>query len=114
MASIYKSAYVCAKHGLIGLTKSTALEGGEFGITANTICPAYVRTPLVEDQILSQAKIHNLCPEEVEAEVLLKPAVIKRLIEPQEVADLVSYLCGDNAGAVTGASWNMDLGWTIR
>ena len=114
VASLNKSAYISAKHGLIGLTKSTALEGGGFGITANSVCPAYVKTPLVENQIADQARTLNLSIDQVEADVMLKPAAIKRMIEPQEVAELVCYLCSDRAGAVTGAAWNMDLGWTAQ
>lgn len=114
VASLNKSAYVSAKHGLIGLTKSTALEGGEYGITANSVCPAYVKTPLVKNQIAAQAMTLGLSVEEVEREVMLKPAAIKRMIEADEVAELVSYLCSEKAGAVTGAAWNIDLGWTAQ
>lgn len=114
VASINKSAYVSAKHGLIGLTKSTALECGEFGITANSVCPAYVRTPLVENQIADQARASNLPVEQVKTELMLRSAAIKRMIEPQEVAELVCYLCSDSAAAVTGAAWNMDMGWTAQ
>lgn len=114
VASPFKSAYVAAKHGLIGLTRVTALEGGEYGITVNAICPAYVRTPLVEAQIADQARTHGLSPEEVVEQVLLGPAAIKRLITPEEVASLVVYLCSEAAGAITGAAWAIDLGWTAR
>jgi len=114
VASPFKSAYVTAKHGLIGLTRTAALEGGEHGITVNAICPAYVRTPLVENQIADQARTRRLSPEEVVEKVMLEPAAIKRLIEPEEVADLVVYLCSEAAGVITGAAWTMDLGWTAR
>lgn len=114
VASLNKSAYISAKHGLIGLTKSAALEGGEYGITVNAVCPAYVKTPLVENQIADQAKTLNLSQDQVEMEVMLKSAAIKRMIEPYEVAELVFYLCSDKAGAVTGATWNIDLGWTAQ
>ena len=114
VASPFKSAYVAAKHGLIGLTRVTALEGGEYGITVNAICPAYVRTPLVESQIEDQARTHNLSPDDIVQQVMLAPAAIKRLITPEEVARLVVYLCGDKAGVVTGADWSIDLGWTAR
>ena len=114
VASPGKAAYVSAKHGLIGLTKTAALEGGELGITANAICPAYVRTPLVESQIADQARLNGMPEQEVIDNVMLKNAAIKRLIEPSEVAELVSYLASDKASAVTGASWNMDLGWTAQ
>jgi len=114
VASPFKSAYITAKHGLIGLTRVAALEGGEHGITVNAICPAYVRTPLVEDQIADQARTRGLSPENVIQNVMLEPAAVKRLIEPEEVADLVAYLCSAAAGVVTGAAWTMDLGWTAR
>ena len=114
IASPYKVAYIAAKHGLVGLTKTAALEGGEFGITANAICPAYVRTPLVDNQIADQAKANNLSKEEVVEKIMLAPAAVKRLIEPAEVAAFVAYLCGDAAGVITGSALTMDLGWTAR
>ena len=114
IASPFKAAYISAKHGLVGLTKTTALEGGEFGITANAICPAYVRTPLVDNQIADQAKANRMSPEEVVEKVMLAPAAVKRLIEPAEVAGFAAYLCSDEAGTITGAALTMDLGWTAR
>ena len=114
VASPFKAAYISAKHGLVGLTRTAALEGGEFGITANAICPAYVRTPLVDSQIADQAKANAISPEEVVQKIMLAPAAIKRLIEPREVADFVAYLCSDPAGVITGAALTMDLGWTAR
>ncbi|SHH18358.1 3-hydroxybutyrate dehydrogenase [Ferrimonas marina] len=114
VASPFKSAYIAAKHGLIGLTKTTALEGGECGITVNAVCPAYVRTPLVDKQIQDQAAHNNLEPEQVVAEIMLAPAAIKRLIEPEEIGQMVAYLATDNARSITGASLTMDLGWTAR
>ena len=114
VASPYKSAYIAAKHGLIGLTKCTALEGGEFGITVNAICPAYVATPLVEKQINAQALAHDLSRDEVIEEIMLAPAAIKRLIQPSEIADFVLYLCSDSGAVITGASLMIDLGWTAR
>lgn len=114
VASPFKSAYVAAKHGLIGLTRVAALEGGPYGITVNAICPAYVRTPLVENQIQDQARTRGLSPEEVVEKVMLEPAAIRRLIEPEEVAALVAYLCSEEASAITGAAWTIDLGWTAR
>lgn len=114
VASPFKSAYVTAKHGLIGLTRTAALEGGEHGITVNALCPAYVQTPLVESQIADQAHMRGLLPQEVIEQVMLAPAAIKRLITPKEVAALVVYLCSEAAGAVTGADWTIDLGWTAR
>lgn len=114
VASPGKSAYISAKHGMIGLTKTAALEGGAQGITANAILPAYVKTPLVDNQIADQARMHGMAEQEVIEQVMLKNAAIKRLIEPEEIAELVGYLTSDLAGAVTGASWNIDLGWTAQ
>lgn len=114
VASPGKAAYISAKHGMIGLTKTAALEGGEQGITANAVCPAYVKTPLVDNQIADQAKLHGMDEQEVIEKVMLKEAAIKRLIEPEEVAQLVAYLASDSAGAVTGSSFNIDLGWTAH
>jgi len=114
VASPFKVGYISAKHGLIGLTRTAALEGGEHGITVNAICPAYVRTPLVDSQIADQAKANRMSPDEVIEKIMLAPAAVKRLIEPREVADFVAYLCGDAAGTITGAALTMDLGWTAR
>jgi 3-hydroxybutyrate dehydrogenase len=114
VASPFKAGYISAKHGLIGLTRTAALEGGEHGITVNAICPAYVRTPLVDSQIADQAKANNMTPDEVIEKIMLAPAAVKRLIEPREVADFVAYLCGEAAGTITGAALAMDLGWTAR
>ncbi len=114
VASPYKVGYISAKHGLVGLTRTAALEGGEFGITVNAICPAYVRTPLVDAQIADQAKANNISPEEVIEKIMLAPAAVKRLIEPAEVADFAAYLCSEAAGTITGAALTMDLGWTAR
>ncbi|MGM0520861.1 MAG: 3-hydroxybutyrate dehydrogenase [Pseudomonadota bacterium] len=114
VASPGKSAYISAKHGMIGLTKTAALEGGEQGITANAICPAYVKTPLVDNQIADQAKMHGMEEQEVIEKIMLKNAAVKRLIDPSEVAEMVAYLSSDLAGAVTGSSWNIDLGWTAQ
>ncbi|MBP5981389.1 MAG: 3-hydroxybutyrate dehydrogenase [Halomonas sp.] len=114
VASPGKAAYVSAKHGLIGFTKTAALEGGPQGITANAICPAYVKTPLVDNQIADQAKLNNMDEQEVIEKIMLKNVAVKRLIEPHEVAQMVAYLASDGAGAVTGASWSIDLGWTAQ
>ncbi|MDR2238910.1 MAG: 3-hydroxybutyrate dehydrogenase [Zoogloeaceae bacterium] len=114
VASPNKAAYIAAKHGLIGLTKTAALEGGACGITANAICPAYIRTPLVDNQIADQAKLRGLPEAEVIEKVMLEPAAVKRLIEPSEVADFVAYLCSPAAAAITGSALTMDLGWTAR
>jgi 3-hydroxybutyrate dehydrogenase len=114
VASPFKSAYISAKHGLIGLTQTTALEGGQHGITVNAICPAYVRTPLVEQQIDDQARVHGISRDKVIEDVMLESAAIKRLIEPEEVAQLAVYLCSDAAGAITGSAITIDLGWTAE
>ena len=108
----FKAGYVSVKHGIIGLTRTTALEGGEFGITANAICPSFTRTPLVENQIADQARTRQIDPDEVESKVMLERAAIKRLIEPDEIAQSVAYLCGDAASAVTGIALPIDVGWT--
>ena len=114
IASPFKVGYIAAKHGLVGLTRTAALEGGEFGITVNALCPAYVRTPLVDNQLADQAKANNMSKDEVIEKIMLAPAAIKRLIEPAEVAGFVSYLCSDAAGTITGSALTMDLGWTAR
>lgn len=114
VASPYKSAYISAKHGLLGLTKTVALEVGAQGVTVNAICPAYVRTPLVEGQIKAQAESRGIPESEVVERVMLEPAAIKRLIEPAEVAELALFLASDRASAITGVAHNIDLGWTAR
>jgi 3-hydroxybutyrate dehydrogenase len=111
-ASEYKSAYISAKHGIMGLTKTTALEGGPHGITVNAICPAYVRTPLVDNQIDSQAATHGIPREEVIGSIMLKKAAIKRMIEPREIGAAVLYICSDAAGCMTGTDFTIDCGWT--
>ncbi len=113
-ASAFKSAYVAAKHGLEGLSKVTALEGGPHGVTSNCINPSYVRTPLVEKQIADQARIHGIPESEVVEKVMLAEIAVRRLVEPEEVADLALWLAGDTSGMVTGASYTMDGGWTAR
>jgi 3-hydroxybutyrate dehydrogenase len=113
-ASAYKSAYVAAKHGLEGLSKVIALEGAPHGVTSNCICPAYVRTPLVESQIADQSRLHGISEEEVVTEIMLTEPAIKRLVEPEEVAELAAYLCSDAASFVNGASMTMDGGWSAR
>ncbi|RDI95513.1 3-hydroxybutyrate dehydrogenase [Meiothermus sp. QL-1] len=114
VASPYKSAYIAAKHGLLGLTKTVALEAAEYGITVNAICPAYVRTALVESQIADQARTLGIPASEVIERVMLAPAAIKRLIEPLEVAEYALFLASEKAGAITGSAQVMDLGWTAR
>jgi len=113
-ASPFKAAYVAAKHGLEGLSKVVALEGAEHGVTSNCINPAYVRTPLVEQQVAAQADVHGLRPDEVLERIMLEPVAVKRLIEPDQVAELAAYLCGPAADVVTGSSFMMDGGWTAR
>lgn len=110
----FKSAYISAKHGIIGFTRAVALETAERGITANAICPTYTRTPLVMGQIAEQARVHRLSEQEVVEKIMLAPAAIKRLLEPEEVATLVLYLCSEAASAVTGAVYALDAGWTAR
>ena len=112
IASPYKSAYVSAKHGILGLMRVTALEGGEHGLTCNTICPAYVRTPLVEKQIADQARTRGITPEEVEEKVFLEKVAIKRLLEPEDVANYVAFLCSEGAWGITGSVQSIDMGWT--
>jgi 3-hydroxybutyrate dehydrogenase len=113
-ASAFKSAYVTAKHGLEGLSKVIALEGAEHGVTSNCVNPAYVRTPLVEGQIADQARSHGISEDEVVERVMLAPAAIRRLIEPEEVADAVAWLCSPSATSVTGTSLVMDGGWSAH
>ena len=113
-ASPYKSAYVAAKHGLEGLSKVTALEGGSRGVTSNCIDPGYVRTALVEKQIADQARVHGIPESEVLPKIMLTESSIKRLVEPAEVASLALWLASPDAGMVTGASYTMDGGWSAR
>jgi 3-hydroxybutyrate dehydrogenase len=114
VASPFKSAYVSAKHGVLGLVKTLALEGAEHGVTATALCPGYVRTPLVTDQVAAQAEAHDLPEDRVLDEVILAPHAVKRLIEPEEVADAVAFLLGPSGRAFTGAAVSMDQGWTAR
>ncbi len=114
VASPFKSAYVSAKHGIVGFTKVAAWEVAEFGITVNAVCPGYVRTPLVEKQIGDQARVHHIPESEVVARIMLEPQALKRLLEPDEVAAMVVYLCSEAAGGVTGAALPIDGGWTAH
>lgn len=114
VASEYKSAYVAAKHGLEGFSKVLALEGGPKGVTSNCICPAYVRTPLVEGQISDQARRHGIPESEVIEKIMLAEPAIKRLVEPEEVAEMVLYLCSPAASFINGASLTIDGGSTAR
>ena len=111
-ASAYKAAYVSAKHGLEGLSKVIALEAADKGVTSNTVCPGYVRTPLVEGQISDQASSHGIAEDEVLDQVLLARTPVKRLVEPDEVAGLVAFLCGPGTNSINGNSYLMDGGWT--
>ena len=114
VASPYKAGYVAAKHGLLGLVKVLALEGAERGISVSALCPGYVRTPIVESQIEAQARATGVAPERVLEDVLLAPQAIKRLLEPDEVAETAAFLLGSGGRAFTGAPVVMDLGWTAR
>lgn len=113
-ASPYKAAYVAAKHGVLGLARVTALEGGEHGITCNVVAPAYVRTKLVADQIKDQSRTRGLEEHEVEQQVFLAGLAIKKMLEPSDVAGMVAFLASPAAWATTGSVFTMDLGWTAR
>jgi 3-hydroxybutyrate dehydrogenase len=112
VASPFKSGYVTAKHGLEGLSKVVALEGGPHGVTSNCINPGYVRTPLVEKQIADQARAHGIPEDKVLEQVMLTRSAVKRLAEPREVAELAAYLCSPDASYINGASLPVDGGWT--
>jgi 3-hydroxybutyrate dehydrogenase len=114
VASPFKAGYVSAKHGVLGLVKTLALEGADQGITATAVCPGFVRTPLVEGQLAAQAEAHGLPEEQVLEDVILAPHALKRLIEPEEIAEAVRFLLGPGGGAFTGAPLIMDAGWTAR
>ncbi len=114
VASPFKAGYVSAKHGVLGLVKTLALEGAAAGIRASAVCPGYVRTPLVERQISDQARAHGLPEERVIEDVLLAPQALKRMLEPSEVAAAVAYLLGPGGSFFTGAPLVMDGGWTAH
>lgn len=113
VASPYKAAYVAAKHGLLGLTKTVALEAAARGgnVSVSAVCPSYVRTPLVEKQIVDQARVRGIAEADVLESVLLERNAVKRLIEPEEVARAVAFLCADSAWSMTGAALTLDAGW---
>jgi len=114
VASPFKSAYVSAKHGVLGLVKTLALEGADKGIAAMAVCPGFVRTPLVEKQVADQAKAHGVDEESVLEDVILAPHAVKRLLEPEEVAETVWFLTGPAGAPFTGTPVTMDLGWTAH
>jgi len=114
VASPFKSAYVAAKHGIAGLTKTVALEGAEYGVTANAVCPGYVLTPLVEKQIPEQAKARGISEDAVIRDVLLAAQPTKRFVTVEEVSALVLFLCGDAAASITGTTIPIDGGWTCH
>lgn len=114
VASEFKSAYCSAKHGLTGFSKVGAMEGGPYGITVNSICPAYVRTPLVDGQMKDQAAVHGITEKEVVEKIFLQKAAIKKLLEPATVAEVVTFLCSDAASSITGVALPIDGGWTAN
>ncbi|HEX7039125.1 MAG TPA: SDR family oxidoreductase [Trueperaceae bacterium] len=114
VASPFKAAYVSAKHGLVGLARTTALEGGPHGVTCNVVAPAYTRTPLVAAQVADQARTRGIAEHEVEEQVFLKDVAVKRLLEPEDVASLVAWLASEEAWGATGSVYPLDLGWTAR
>jgi 3-hydroxybutyrate dehydrogenase len=114
VASPFKAGYVAAKHGVLGLVKTLALEGAEVGIAATAVCPGYVRTPLVEAQLAAQATAHGLPVARVLEDVLLAPQAVKRLLEPTEVADVVAFLLGPAGRGITGVPVPIDLGWSAH
>jgi 3-hydroxybutyrate dehydrogenase len=113
-ASPFKSAYVATKHGVVGLTKTVALETAEKGITVNAICPGYVWTPLVAAQVADQARVHGLNEADVIRDVILAPQPTRQFVQPAEIAELVAYLCGDMARSITGSAISIDGGWTAK
>ena len=114
VASPFKGAYVAAKHGVLGLVKTLALEGAADGITATAVCPGFVRTPLVDDQVVAEAKARQMSKERVLEDIILAPHAVKRLIEPAEVGEVVTFLLGPGGRSFTGVPVTMDQGWTAR
>lgn len=113
-ASPFKSAYVATKHGVVGLTKTVALEAAEKGVTVNAICPGYVWTPLVARQVADQAKVHGISEDEVVRTVMLAPQPTRQFVQPEEIAELAAYLCTDFARSITGSAISIDGGWTAK
>ena len=114
VASPFKSAYVAAKHGLLGMTKSVALEVAEFGITVNAICPGYVKTPLVLGQVADTAKARGMTEDEVIRNVILGSQATKKFVEIEQIAQFAGFLCSDAASSITGAALPIDGGWTAH
>ncbi len=114
VASPFKSAYVAAKHGVVGMTKTVALEGAEFGVTANAICPGYVKTPLVEKQIPDTARERGITEEEVVKDVMLGPQPTKKFVDVAEIGALAVFLCSEGANSITGAALQVDGGWVAH
>lgn len=112
VASPFKSAYVASKHGMVGLSKVVALEGAEHGVTCNVICPGYVKTPLVENQIADTAKARNMTPEQVVRDVLLAAQATKQFVTIEQIAALAAFLASDLAASITGSCYSIDGGWT--
>lgn len=113
-ASPFKAPYVATKHAVVGLTKSVALEVAEQGITCNAICPGYVWTPLVAAQVADQARVHGMSEEDVVKKVMLAPQPTRSFVQPEEIAELAYYLCGDMARSITGTTLSIDGGWTAK
>lgn len=113
-ASEFKSAYVTAKHGVVGLTKVLALEGAPYNITCNAICPGYVKTPLVEGQIKDQAKTHGMSEDEVVEKVMLKKQAVKSFVPVEKIGEMCVFLAADNATSVSGTTFTLDGGWTAQ
>ena len=111
VASPYKAAYVAAKHGVLGLSKVMALELGEFNITVNSICPGFVDTPLMRQQLSKQAELNQISEDEVAMDIMLKPACIKKFTTTQQVAGMVNYFISDSASTITGEAFSMSGGW---
>jgi len=114
IASPFKSAYVAAKHGLGGLTKTVALEAAEFGVTCNTICPGYVHTPLVDAQIADTARARNMSEDDVVQKVMLEPQPTRKFVTVEQIAGFAAFLCSDAAASITGTLLPIDGGWTAH